>query len=53
MRDLYIKRNELCSKSIKLQVAKWDIKLSKDKLTDLIKKNKMMFISVINFMIII
>jgi len=38
MRDLYIKRNELCSKSNKLQVAKWDIKLSKDKVTDLIKK---------------
>ena len=38
MRDLYIKRNELCSKSTDLQVAKWDIKLSKDKITDLIKK---------------
>ena len=38
MRDLYIKRNELCSKSTELQVAKWDIKLSKDKITDLIKK---------------
>lgn len=38
MRDLYIKRNELCSKSTELQVAKWDIKLCKDKITDLIKK---------------
>ena len=38
MRDLYIKRNELCSKSTELQVAKWNIKLSKDKITDLIKK---------------
>lgn len=38
MRDLYIKRNELCNKSTELQVAKWDIKLSKDKITDLIKK---------------
>ena len=38
MRDLYIKRNELCTKSTELQVAKWDIKLSKDKITDLIKK---------------
>lgn len=38
MRDLYIKRNELCSKSTELQVAKWDIKLNKDKITDLIKK---------------
>lgn len=38
MRDLYIKRNDLCNKSTELQVAKWDIKLSKDKITDLIKK---------------
>ena len=38
MRDLYITRNELCDKSNKLQVAKWDLKLTRDQVTDLIKK---------------
>ncbi|MBQ1551415.1 MAG: hypothetical protein IIZ67_04855 [Bacilli bacterium] len=38
MRDLYIKRNELCKKSMIMSVVKWDLVLSDNRLDELIKE---------------
>ena len=38
MRDLYIKRNELCKKSMIMQVVKWDLVLSDERVDELIKE---------------
>ncbi len=38
MRDLYIKRNELCKKSMIMQVVKWDLVLSDNRVDELIKE---------------
>ena len=38
MNELYIKRNELCKKSQKLRIAKWNLKLTRKQISDLINK---------------
>ena len=38
MRDLYIKRNELCKKSCDMRDAKWDLDIKPDLVDELVKE---------------
>ena len=38
MRDLYIKRNELCKKSCDMRTAKWDLDIKSELVDDLVKE---------------
>ena len=38
MRDLYIKRNELCKKSCDMRTAKWDLDIKPELVDDLVKE---------------
>ena len=38
MRDLYIKRNELCKKSCDMRTAKWDLDIKPDLVDELVKQ---------------
>ena len=38
MRDLYIKRNELCKKSCDMRTAKWDLDIKPELVDELVKE---------------